>query len=274
MDVIEIKGLKIFAHHGVFKEEKEKGQTFYVDINLELRTRTAGKSDYLPDTISYADVALFAKEVFTKKKYSLIEAAAENLAEKLLLKFDLTKAVTITVHKPEAPIPAEFSDVSLTIRRKWHEAYVSVGSNIGDGEQLIADAKKKITEDKRNILLKESHLSTTKAYGKTDQDDFTNGFFIFRTLLTPEEFLRELNRIEVELGRVRVEHWGPRTIDLDIIYYDDLIIDSEQLTVPHYDMCNREFVLKPLEEVAPHKRHPINGKLPAELLRDLQEKEK
>ena len=109
----------------------------------------------------------------------------------------------------------------------------------------------------------------TKPYGGVEQDDFLNGAMEVRTLLTPEELLAELHRIEAEHGRERVLRWGPRTLDLDIIFYDDLVMDSDELTIPHIDMQNRDFAVDPMAEIAPYKRHPIYGKTMKELKGEL-----
>jgi len=90
--------------------------------------------------------------------------------------------------------------------------------------------------------------------------------------ISPEELLEELLDIEREVGRKREEKWGPRTIDLDILFYDDLVIESESLTVPHPDLENRIFVLLPLFEIAPDFRHPVTGKSAARMLSELLKK--
>ena len=109
----------------------------------------------------------------------------------------------------------------------------------------------------------------TPPYGVTDQPDFLNGCLKLRTLLYPYELLAELNRIEKEAGRERIIHWGPRTLDLDIIFYDDLISQEDELCIPHVEMHKRSFVLEPLEEIAPYKRHPGNGKTVRQMLEEL-----
>ena len=116
---------------------------------------------------------------------------------------------------------------------------------------------------------KVSELLETLPYGVVEQDNFVNGIFEIRTLLAPEELLQELHRIEQMEGRERKLHWGPRTLDLDIIFYDDLVYDSEDLMIPHIDMENRYFVLKPLSELAPNFRHPITHKTVAQMLAEL-----
>ena len=111
----------------------------------------------------------------------------------------------------------------------------------------------------------------TPPYGVTDQPDFLNGCLKLRTLLYPYELLAELNRIEKEAGRERIIHWGPRTLDLDIIFYDDLVLEEADLCIPHVEMHKRKFVLEPLGEIAPYKRHPISGKRVCEMLVELNE---
>ena len=108
----------------------------------------------------------------------------------------------------------------------------------------------------------------TAPYGMTEQEDFLNACLSLRTLLTPEELLEELHRIEQEAGRERIIHWGPRTLDLDLIFYDDLILESDELCIPHVEMHKRRFVLEPLCEIAPYRRHPVYGKTVQEMLEE------
>ena len=93
-----------------------------------------------------------------------------------------------------------------------------------------------------------------------------NGALKMETLLTPHELLELLHRIEQEAGRKRIRRWGPRTLDLDIIFYGDRIIEEDDLCIPHIDMQNREFVLGPMCEIAPHKRHPVLKETMTEML--------
>lgn len=258
-DRIEIKALKFHAYHGCFNFEKEKGQDFFLDITLVADLAEAGRSDDLEDTINYANVVETAKEAFTKKAFNLIEAAAESVAYAVLNSFSKVREIEITVHKPQAPVEEQFEDISVTIRRKRHVVFIAVGSNMGDSKATIGKAKEALMAVEGCKMLRESSLITTKPYGGVEQDDFTNAMWKISTLLNPFELLDKLNEIEASLGRERLIHWGPRTIDLDIIYFDDLVINSKRLTIPHVDMANRDFVLLPLLEVDPFIRHPLTG---------------
>jgi dihydroneopterin aldolase/2-amino-4-hydroxy-6-hydroxymethyldihydropteridine diphosphokinase len=106
-------------------------------------------------------------------------------------------------------------------------------------------------------------------YGEIEQDDFLNGCLELKTLLTPKELLIVLQEIERQAKRERIIKWGPRTLDLDIIFYDDLIISEEELVIPHIEMHKRDFVLRPLAQIAPYKRNPVNLKMVLEMLGDL-----
>lgn len=266
MDEIKLTGLKIFAHHGVLESEKENGQDFLVDITIRFDTMEAGLSDDLSKTVNYAEMAEYAIKIFAEKSYDLIERAAEVLAGAILKKYDIIREIFVTVHKPFAPINAEFTDVSLSVSRRWHRAFVAVGSNLGDSKAIIEAGKAFLMAREDIRIVNEATLIKTKPYGVTDQPDFVNGMWEILTLLTPERLLEVLHEAEKSQKRERKIHWGPRTLDLDIIYYDKLIMNTDDLIIPHADMCNRSFVLEPLCELAPNYRHPVNGLTTTELL--------
>ena len=137
-----------------------------------------------------------------------------------------------------------------------HTAYVAFGSNIGEKESYIKRALEKIEKSGMKII-KVSPIYETEPYGVLDQDSFLNGVVKIETNLTPENLIEVLLDIERQLDRVRERRWGPRTIDLDIIFYDDLIINKNNLIIPHKDMENREFVLKPLCDIDENFIHPV-----------------
>lgn len=137
-----------------------------------------------------------------------------------------------------------------------HEVYLSLGSNMGDKKNYINFAIKRLGQVKGCKVDKISDMIITKPYGKVDQDDFLNCVVKLETDLTPYELLNNINKIEAEAKRERIIRWGPRTLDIDILLYDQLIIDEELLHIPHIDMQNREFVMRPLAQIAPHINHP------------------
>ena len=96
--------------------------------------------------------------------------------------------------------------------------------------------------------------------------DFLNGVLCLETYLNPFELLDFLHEVEKSENRERILRWGPRTLDLDILFFDDLILDTKELIIPHADMANRSFVLEPLAEIAPYKRHPLSRMTVKEML--------
>lgn len=268
-DEIRIKELQIFAHHGVFDFETKNGQNFYVNAVLYTDTKKAGKTDELSDSTNYGEVCQFLHDFLTEHTYKLLEAAVEQTAVELLRRFPLIRGVELELRKPEAPIPLPFESVSICIRRFWHTAYVALGSNMGDKKKYLDDALKELAESENIRLKKTASYIESEPYGGVEQDCFLNSICCMETLLSPEELLDELHRIEQLADRKREIHWGPRTLDLDIIYYDDWVMDSKDLTIPHADMTNRTFVLEPLCELAPYLRHPVSGLTTKQMLEAL-----
>ena len=269
LDQIKIEGLEIFANHGVFPEENVLGQKFIVSATLYTDTRKAGKTDELTASIHYGEVSAFITEFVKSHTYKLLERVAEELVEDMLQKFDGLEKVTLEIQKPWAPVGLPLKTVSVRITRSWHTAYIALGSNMGDSRQILDDAVSAIDALPASKVEKVSGFITTPPYGVTDQPDFLNGCLRMKTLYYPKELLRELNQIEKEAGRERIIHWGPRTLDLDIIFYDDLISQEDDLCIPHVEMHKRSFVLEPWEEIAPYKQHPGNGKTVRQMLEEL-----
>lgn len=138
--------------------------------------------------------------------------------------------------------------------------YLSFGSNMGDREQQINDALNLLNTLPETKVTKISSLYETAPVGGVEQDDFLNGVVALETNLSPIELLDNIQAIELKLNRVRKIHWGPRTIDLDIVLFGDLVMDSERLKVPHPFMHERSFVLIPLNEIASQAIHPVLNK--------------
>lgn len=270
MDEIIIENLKVFAYHGVYQEENEKGQNFYVNAVLYTDTGKAGREDNREMTTSYGDVCQFIHQFVGENLFKLIETLAERTAEAVLSHFPLLEGITLEIRKPEAPIDLEFESVSVKITRMWHNVCLATGSNLGNRPKFIKDAIEAIDLDEKCKVIKSSELVRSRSYGNVEQGEFFNGVLLIRTLYSPEELLVRLHEIEDASGRQRVKHWGPRTLDLDIIFYDDMILDTDTLQIPHIDMHNRDFVLEPLSQIVPYKIHPVFGKSVIQLYEEVQ----
>lgn len=146
--------------------------------------------------------------------------------------------------------------------------YISTGSNMGNRPRMLQLAEAMIHTWAGKVTAASS-IVETKAWGNTDQPDFLNQALEIETTLTPEQLLKSLLDIEHSMGRDRKEKWGPRTIDLDILFYDDLILEQPGLTIPHPWMQERRFVLEPLAEICPDKVHPLLNKSVRMLLEEL-----
>lgn len=268
-DEIRIDNLKVFAHHGYFQEEKDKGQNFYVNAVLYTDLSIAGKSDKLEETVHYGLVCEFIADYMQRHTFDLIEMAAEQLAKALLLHFKGIHSLDLEIRKPEAPIDLEFQSVSVKIHRGWHDAFIAFGSNMGDKRAYVDQAILHLREDECFRQMEVSDYYMTEPYGGVEQDDFLNGVIRIKTLYDPYELLDRLHQEENLAGRKREIHWGPRTLDLDILFYDNLIHTDPKLVIPHPDMANRTFVLKPMVQLAPFYLHPIKHLTMKEMLEKL-----
>lgn len=148
-------------------------------------------------------------------------------------------------------------------------AYIGLGSNLGNREMTLAASIERLINSSKVNVTKISDLYETKPVGGPPQPDFLNAVLEMNTSLQPEELLVRLQEIERYLGRKRKIKWEPRTIDMDILLYEDSVIDSADLKIPHPLMHTRRFVLLPMSQIAPDLRHPTFNKTIIELLDEL-----
>lgn len=270
MDKIKISNLEVFARHGVFPEENALGQKFVISAVLHTSLYEAGHSDRLEDSLHYGEACCFIKEFTEKNTYKLLESLSERMAEALLEKYPQIMQVDIEVKKPWAPIGLHLENVSVEITRKRHRAYIAMGSNMGDKKGYLDTAVKEVDKTPGCRVINVADYILTKPYGGVEQDDFLNSVMEIETFMPPEVLLETLHGIEDAAGRKRTIRWGPRTLDLDIIFYDDDVVSTPELTIPHKEMQKRSFVLKPMAQIAPHKRHPLLGKTVKDLWNELE----
>ena len=148
--------------------------------------------------------------------------------------------------------------------------YLSLGTNLGNREENLLKAKE-LLNAYGIVVAKESCIYQTAAWGKADQPQFLNQVIMVSTKLSPAQLLVRINQVEQEMGRVRKEKWGERLIDIDILYYQDEIVDDPELKIPHPEIQNRRFVLVPLAEIATEEIHPILQKTQRQLLESVKD---
>ena len=261
-DRIEVSGISATGFHGVFPEEKRDGQTFVVDVTLDVDLTPAGESDDLADTVNYAEVAALVAARIEGPSFDLIERLAAVIADDVLtspLSALLVDAVVVTVHKPQAPVGVPFADVSVTVRRERPvvPVVIALGTNIGDRYATLAAAEDALLERVVAGSLVLSDYVETDPVGGPHQPDYLNAVVIGRTRLSPSRILRELHAMEAAAGRVREIRWGARTLDLDLIQYGDPARDTDirsdagWLTLPHPRAHERGFVLVPWLDADP-----------------------
>lgn len=270
MDRITIKNLEIFAHHGVMPEENVLGQKFLVSVDMYMDLKAAGRMDDLCSTINYAEVCHEITKLVSQERYKLIEAVGERIIQMLFSRYPQIEKAEVTIDKPWAPILLSLEHVSVTLSRSWHRAFLGLGSNMGDKKGHLEEAIALLEKDEMTKVEKISSFYETAPVGEVEQDDFLNGAVQIKTLRTPEELLSLVAQVEKEGKRERVIHWGPRTIDVDILLYDNLVVNEENLQIPHPEMTKRGFVLEPLTEIAPYALHSLTGKRIAELWQELK----
>jgi len=134
--------------------------------------------------------------------------------------------------------------------------YLGLGSNLGDRKEYINKAITHLVTHPQIQTLKCSSIIETKAFGLEDQPDFLNCVLKIKTNLKPHELLKYCLKTELNMGRIRHEKWGPRIIDIDMLFYSNEIIEEEDLTIPHPGIAHREFVLRSLIELCPEFNHP------------------
>ena len=250
MDKISIVKMEFEGHTGCFDFEKNDGQKFIVSLDLFLDRIKGCYSDDLADTVDYSKIYNIAKAVVNGDKGNLIESLAQKISDAVLGSDERIEKVIVTVSKPEAPVKGIFETMEVTIeRRKKEFVILSLGSNLGDREANISAAEEALKALPGVEGYRCSSIYETEPVGLEEQPYFLNTCVGFYTDIGPFELLDRIHVIENDLLRTRDIHWGPRTIDIDIIFYGDRVIMKPELTVPHPRWHLRSFVTVPLREI-------------------------
>ena len=264
-DRIELRGLRVFGRHGVYAHETADGQYFVIDAVLQLPLESALRTDDVAATVHYGELAERIAAIVGGEPVQLIETLAGRIAD-AVLEDSRVDTVQITVHKPSAPIAAEFSDVSVTVARSHaHRAVVALGGNLGDRMATLESAVRAVAEVPGVSVLAQSPVVESAALTSSGVDDaeprYLNQVVLLRTSRAPLDLLVALQRIEAAHGRVRAERWGNRTLDLDLVSYDAVTDSLPGLDLPHPRAGQRAFVLVPWALVDPDAVLPGQGRV-------------
>ncbi len=269
MDKIHIKDLEIYAYHGVNPEENRLGQKFLFTLELSTDFSEAAQKDDIEKSVNYAEVCKFVESLITENQFKLIETCADTVARGLLRRFPSLEKARVLLKKPWAPIGSHLDYAGVEDERGWHTAYIGLGSNLGDKKNNLDTAIRLLDNEDIRVLSASSYYET-KPVGYLEQDMFLNCAVKIKTLLRPKELLKRTQKIEGELKRKRDIHWGPRTIDLDILFYGENVSADKDLVLPHPEIQNRLFVLCPLAEIEPYLVHPLLQKRIVDLKNELE----
>lgn len=255
-DRIDINGLRVTSIVGALPHEREIPQPLQVDLSLEVDLTDAGRTDELGDTVDYGAVADHVLGVISERKDVLLERLAAAVTEEVFA-YDRVDAVEVTLTKLRPPIAVDAASTAVRLRRtraemevvdeREHLVLLALGSNLGDREGFLRFAVRELA----HVTAMSDVYETQPVGGPADQGPYLNMVVEMRTTLDPFALLRRCQRIEAEALRQRVVHWGPRTLDVDVLFYDDAVVVSPELTIPHPQLGERRFVLEPLAEIAP-----------------------
>ncbi len=266
-DRIHLRGVEAVGQHGVLAFEKRDGQPFVVDVVLELDLSRAGGSDALDDTVSYADVAADVVTRITGPSFDLIERLAEVIAADALER-PLVDAVTVTVHKPQAPVGTPFTDVGVEVtRHRTRPVVVALGANLGDARATLTQAVAEVGATPGLRVLAVSPLVETDPVGGPEQPAYLNAVLTAETTLTAAELLVRLHAVEHAHGRTREVRWGARTLDLDLVQAgvpgtaSEVRSDTPDLALPHPRAAERGFVLVPWSQADPQARVRVGAQV-------------
>jgi dihydroneopterin aldolase/2-amino-4-hydroxy-6-hydroxymethyldihydropteridine diphosphokinase len=265
-DQIRLDAIRVSGTIGVLAEEQARTQPFEVDLVLDFDASAAGATDELARSVDYGVPIAIAHRIVSGERHQLLERVATRIAEEILL-LDGVEAVEVTVRKLKVPVGEDVRSSAVRIRRerigrhrrpkRWATAYLALGSNLGDRRDHLRRALARLPFDEPGgglrVTARSGVYETDPVGGPDDQGAYLNLAVEVETTLDPFQLLERCLATEAVGGRDRSVRWGPRTIDIDVLLYDDVRIESPDLTLPHPRMWERRFVLEPLSDIAPQR---------------------
>lgn len=245
---IKIRHLDCEGCHGVYPEEKTNPQHFLVDAEILLDTTAAICSDEITDTLNYSTLARHLQNVVAQQHFQLIEKLSFELCRSTLASYPQVLSISISIEK--RPKSWQDQGTSFIVESTWqrNRAIIALGSNLGNRKDFLLMATDLIKQLPFTTLLNSSKIHESEALLYTHQPDFLNQCLLVETLLLPSELLQHLQKIEQSLGRQRDIPKGPRTIDLDIILYENIKLQTPTLSIPHAGLRSRRYLIEELAD--------------------------
>lgn len=263
---IIINELKTEAIIGCYDYERNQKQPLV--INLELELGNWNYPDELIHTVNYAELCQLIRELTQASKFLLLESLAHYLVDELFTRYSQIKQIKINISKPDV---CAAENCLIQVEYSQARAYkiaLALGSNLNNPQHQLISAIEFLSEIVSEIKVAPFYKSSPQGF--SEQDDFYNTCISGVTTLEPQELLIALKKIEKRMGKSEQFTNGPRIIDLDIILFDDQVVQGLFLQIPHPRMHERDFVLQPLAEIEPNWRHPKLQLSIKELLANLQ----
>lgn len=253
---LNLTGLTVTGYHGVLAFERENGQPFTVDIEL---SQPVPEGDQLGQTTDYGALADQVAAIIAGPPVNLIETLATRIAKDCLKDWPLVDAITVSVHKPNAPIAHQFNDVCATVHAARFTA--SLGANLGDTMATLKGAIDMLAATPEVAVEAISDVYATPAIIEQPrvepaQPNYHNLVVVGSTTLEPAQLLARTAAIELAFGRRRPYPKAPRTLDIDLVTVGDASLATPTLTLPHPRAAQRGFVLVPWAQISPLARLP------------------
>jgi dihydroneopterin aldolase / 2-amino-4-hydroxy-6-hydroxymethyldihydropteridine diphosphokinase len=256
MDRIEIRGLRVVGIVGALSEERVRAQPFEVDVDILTDISRAGETDALADTLNYANPVELIEHIIRTEKHILLERVATRIAEEIL-DDPLVAGVEVVVRKLHPPLPSDMASTAVRItRNRAHfgrqprpviRAYLALGTNLGERRTYLRAA----IDSLPGVVAVSEVYETDPVDTPEGSGRYLNMVVAVDTDLDPFALLARCQVVEKQHGRVRGVRNAPRTLDIDVLLYGDVTIQSAELTIPHPRMWDRRFVVAPLADVAP-----------------------